>query len=265
MFRNEMDAAGIAPAASIYQRVLGDSFDALDPQLQAYFGPIPAGQEGHGIGTYDDAGLRVRALRPLFALLGRRAIAFPDHGTRVPFTVRNLDGPDGVRRSVRTFRFAAGTREMTDAMRASDGRLVDRIGIRGEIEIELALSVSAGGLRMESRRLALRVFGLRMPLPPLVTILLRETAVSDDTQRVELRLTAPVLGEIYGYSGTFTYAVRPCAPVGHCSVGASVGYSRAVPDTSANRVGQRTVQLASPSGTPAQFPTQAPTEEEAYG
>ena len=208
MFSKPASGRTGVPRLSLYQQVLGDEFDALDPQLRRYFGPIPDGFVGVGSGRYRAAGLHVRALRPLFAVLARRGIAFVEYGTDVPFTVRNIPHPDGTLSAVRTFDFANGTRAMRDVMRVADGRLVDRIGARGEIEVALAVHVSEGRLRMESERLAVRLFGLRVPVPPVVRVLLTEQALPDGAQRVDLRMFAPVIGEIYGYSGDFTYEVR---------------------------------------------------------
>ena len=208
MFSKRVSGDTGSPGLSVYARVLGDDFGALDPQLQTYFGPIPEGFLGVGSGRYRVAGLRVRALRPLFAVLAWRGIAFAEYGTDVPFTVRNVSHPDGTLSAVRTFDFANRTRAMRDAMRVDGGRLVDRIGTRGEIEVELAMRVSDGRLRMESGRLAVRLLGLRVPLPPVLRVQLTEQALPAGAQRVDLRMFAPVIGEIYGYSGDFTYEVR---------------------------------------------------------
>lgn len=208
MFSKSTSGGTDSPVLSVYERVLGDNFGALDPQLQRYFGPIPEGSVGVGSGRYRVAGLRARALRPLFAVLARAGIAFAEYGTDVPFTVRNLPHPDGALSAVRTFEFASGTRTMRDAMRVDGSRLVDRIGARGEVEVVLAVVVARGQLRMRSERLALRVFGMRVPLPPVVRVVLTEQALPGGAQRVDLRMSAPVIGEIYGYSGDFTYEVQ---------------------------------------------------------
>lgn len=208
MFSASVSDATGGPGLSVYERVLGTDFDALAPPLQRYFGPIPEGFVGVGSGRYREAGLRVRTLRPLFAVLAWRGVAFAEYGTDVPFTIRNIPHPDGTLRAVRTFDFAHRKRTMRDMMRVVDGRLVDRIGARGEIEVELAVRVADGQLRMESARLALRLFGLRVPLPPVVRVLLTEQALPNGAQRVDLQMVAPVIGEIYGYSGDFTYEVR---------------------------------------------------------
>ena len=209
MFRNYRGSDSERPA-SVYERVLGDRFADLDPQLRAYFGGIPDGFEGVGRGCFDEAGLRRRALRPMFAAAARRRIAFAERGADVPFTVRNVPAADGSLHAVRTFFFPHATREMRDVMRVADGNLVDRIGAHGEVEVELEASVSKGRLTMVSRRFALRLFGLRLPLPQLLRVVLCERTLSpeDRTQRVDVRVRVPWLGEVYGYSGAFTYELR---------------------------------------------------------
>lgn len=194
----------------MYQRALGDRFGSLDPQLRVYFGPIPAGHVGIGEGVFHEAGLRLRALRPLFALLGRWHVAFPEHGTDVPFTVRNEPTADGALASRRVFRFGSATREMRDWIRVVGDRLVDRVGTGGRIDVELELLVSEGSITLTSRRIALRIGGIRVPLPPVVRLVVRERALDSEphTQQVGVRMTAPLLGEIYGYSGSFTYALQ---------------------------------------------------------
>lgn len=209
MFSNGGSASHAAGVTSVYERVLGDEFAALDPRLRTYFGPIPEGFVGVGSGVYRSAGLRVRVLRPLFALLSRWGIAFAEFGEDVPFTVRNFGQPDGSLSAVRTFEFARVTRTMSDSMQCVDGRLVDRVGVRGELEVELSVHVVAGRLRMQSGRLALRLFGRRVPLPPTVRVTLTEEARADGTQHVDVRMHAPLLGDIYGYSGAFTYHLAP--------------------------------------------------------
>ena len=196
---------------SVYQRVLGEKFAELDPRLQTYFGPIPAGHVGRGTGVYRIAGSRLRVLRPVLWLMARRNVLFPEFGREVPFSVVNVPGPDGTLSATRTFRFPRGIRIMEDTMAVVDGHLVDRLGKRRGFEVVIELAVVSGGLRMTSTRLAVRFCGIRLPLPPVATMTLDERTDPVDTarQRVDVRITAPVLREIFRYSGEFTYVVAP--------------------------------------------------------
>lgn len=198
--------------ASIYQRVLAADFDRLDERLQRYFGPIPSGGVGVGRGTYDVAGLRVRALRPVFAWLAWRRIMFPEIGHHVPFTITNTPDASGALSAVRTFAFPARRRTMEDTMSVVDGRLIDRLGRRRGLEVELDLTVADGALRMTSERCALRIRGIRIPLPRIARVTVDERiSARTDRQHVDVRLRIIGLGEVFRYAGSFDYTITPLA------------------------------------------------------
>jgi hypothetical protein len=190
---------------SVYERVLGARIDELDPRLRAYFGGLPEGATGRGTGVYEVAGSRHRWLVPVFAWLATREVLFPEYGHGIPFTVENrADG--ALLRARRTFAFPRRTRVMVDAMAVVDGTLRDRLGRRGGLEVELLLDVADGALRMRSRRQWLHLGPLRVRMPGLVQVGLSETAGADG-QHVDVRMTAPLLGEVFRYSGVFSYAI----------------------------------------------------------
>lgn len=223
---------------SVYEAVLGDDFARLDAQLQRYFGLIPAGHEGRGRGVYAWAGSRYRLLRPVLSWLAWRHILFPERGRNVPFTVVNRPEGAEVLSARREFEFSHVTRVMEDTMSVvrtagARPRLVDRLGRRRGLEVELELSVDDGGLRMRSTRLALllrvprlptrgarEVRGadtasptrhLRIPVPRIVTMTLDERAhpEGDGRQCVDVRLRAPLLGDVFRYLGEFEYGIVP--------------------------------------------------------
>ena len=192
---------------SVYQRVLGDEFDRLSPELRAYFSAPPEGSVGRGHGVYAVAGSRRRWLWPVFAYLARRRILFPEFGHDVPFTVTNIPGPGEGLSSRREFHFPGRERVMQDTMHVVDGRLHDFLGRRGGLEVRFVVTVSPrGSLRMLSDRAWLHLSGLRLPLPALLSarVVLDESWV-DGHQRVDVRMRHPLFGEIFGYSGTFDY------------------------------------------------------------
>jgi hypothetical protein len=194
----------------VYQRALREDFGALDPQLQRYFGPIAPGSVGTGRGIYAVAGSRLRMLRPLLAAMAWRHVLFPELARDVPFVVTNHPGSDGSLSASRTFEFAGRTRVMEDTMRVVDGQLLDRIGKRRGLEVTMELAVVSGALHMKSTGLAVRAGRVRIPLPPVATMRLEESTdhAVPSRQRVDVRLTAPLIGEIFRYTGTFTYEIR---------------------------------------------------------
>jgi hypothetical protein len=192
---------------SVYQRVLGDEFASLAPELRAYFAAPPEGSVGRGHGVFETAGSRYRWLSPVFAVLARHRILFPELGRDVPFTVTNIPGPGDGLSSRREFHFPGGDRVMQDTMHVIDGRLHDFLGRRGGLEVRLGVTVGPnGGLRMLSDGVWLHLAGLRLPLPALLAarVVLDESWV-DGRQRVDVRMRHPLLGEVFRYAGTFDY------------------------------------------------------------
>jgi hypothetical protein len=191
---------------SVYEIVLGARIDELAPGLRHYFGELPAGATGSGAGEYEVAGSRQRWLRPALAWLATRQVLFPEYGHRIPFTVENVPTSHGLA-ARRTFSFPGRTRIMVDEMRVVDGRLHDRLGRRGGLEVELGLEVVDGGLRMRSGRQWLHLGPVRVRIPGLVRVTLAEDALPGGRQHVDVRMTAPLLGEVFRYAGTFRYSV----------------------------------------------------------
>ncbi|MEO5920062.1 MAG: DUF4166 domain-containing protein [Pseudolysinimonas sp.] len=133
-----------------------------------------------------------------------RHVLFPEYGRDIPFTIVNTTHPDGSLSARREFAFPRRTRVMEDTMTVVDGALHDRLGRRRGLEVEFALEVTDGGLRMSSRRQWLHLGPVRFRMPGLVRVSLAETA-RGGMQHVDVRITAPVLGEVFRYTGSFTY------------------------------------------------------------
>ena len=198
---------------SVYQRVLGSRVVELHPSLQAYFSLPPAGHVGRGVGVYAVAGSRLRWARPLWAWLAWRHVLFPELGHGIPFRVVNTPAADGRLDAVRRFEFPGRERVMEDTMSVVGGRLHDRLGRRRGLEVELALDVVDGALHMTSGRLWLHLGPLRLRMPRLAIVTLTEShvpparsSVPGANQRVDVRITAPLLGEVFRYTGDFSYS-----------------------------------------------------------
>lgn len=193
---------------SVYQRVLAERFADLDPRLRAYFSRPPAGFVGLGAGRYEVAGSRHRWLRPVFAFLAWRRVLFPEYGHDIPFRIVNSTAADGELSAVRVFEFRTRTRVMQDRMTVVGSALHDRLGRRGGLEVQFGLAIVDGGLRMSSRRQWMRAGRLRLRMPGIVRVRLEELSIGA-RQRVDVRLTAPLLGEVFRYAGEFDYRVVP--------------------------------------------------------
>jgi hypothetical protein len=192
--------------SSPWRLALGDRFESLDPGLRVYFSELPPGRIGRGTGVFEAVGTPRRWLWPVLAILARAGIAFPVWEHEVPFEVRNTPVGTAVRATL-VFGFARGHRVMRHAIGMTDRGLVDLLGTRGRLEAELRASVRDGRLELRSTRTLLCVGRWRFPIvgAPRVTLVERADGAR---QRVELTLTAPLVGRIYEYAGTFEYTLE---------------------------------------------------------
>lgn len=191
---------------SPWRLALGPRLAELDPALASYFSAIPAGSAGRGSGEFDIVGTPRRWLWPVLAVLGRAGVAFPVWERDVPFEVRN-EPEDAAVRATLTFRFRRGARVMRHMIRMTPDGLVDVLGTHGRLEARLAARPVDGRLELASTGTVLRIGRLRVPIPfaPHVRLVERRDG---DRQRVELTLTAPVIGRIYEYAGSFDYRIE---------------------------------------------------------
>jgi hypothetical protein len=207
-----------AELRSPYETVWNGIPDTLHPRLRDYCGAIPPGHHGYGRGSFDRVGTPRLWLWPFLWVLGRPDVLFPGWYQNVPFTVinrptRSSSGAVAVGAS-RTFHFPAGDRTMNDAITAESAAqtgLVDYLGAHRRLRATLEASVVDGAMHLDSTAVALRVWRRWLTLPrrlsPRVALIER----FDDTarvQRVALTLTAPLIGTVYEYAGSFSYDIR---------------------------------------------------------
>ncbi len=186
--------------SSPWELALRGRLRQLDPALADYFSTIPADRVGRGSGTFDAVGTPRRWLWPVFAILGRAAIAFPVWERDVPFEVVNVPG-DGAVRATTAFGFLRGEEVMRHEIRMTSRGLRDVLGTRGRLEASLVADAVDGRLELRSTDVRLRLGAARIPIPfaPRITLVERRDG---DRQRVEFTMTAPLVGRIYEYAGS---------------------------------------------------------------
>lgn len=186
--------------SSPYETAL--ELEGLHPRLRVYFGEIPAGSVGHGVGVFEVVGTPKRWLWPMLWMLGRQGVVFPAWARDVPFTIVNRP-LSGALHGTRTFHFVRGDRSMVDLISAPFG-LIDELGTRRQYRAALVGGAVDGALRMRSTGMRTR---RGLPLPGRVDLTERWDD-SSGTQHVAVVISAPIIGRVYEYSGYFHYEIR---------------------------------------------------------
>ena len=203
-----------APAHSPYEIARGGDLSGLHPELRAYFAAVPAGQYGLGRGTFSTVGTPRRWLWPVLAVLARDGVLFPVWQQDVPFLVVNRPGPARVD-ALRRFEFSGGSRDMIDAIEADADGLTDRLGRSGRLEARLDSRIVDGALHLDSTRVLAHLLGRRVRIPqrlaPRVHLIERFDD-ADQRQHVRVTVTAPLVGIVYEYAGSFRYSIESGEP-----------------------------------------------------
>lgn len=196
-------------AGTPWASALGESVDELSPALAAYFGGSSEGSNGIGEGVFTTIGTPRRWLWPLLAVLGRWNIVWPVWERDVPFSIVNVPTPHGLI-GVRRIRFASGDRTMTDRVLWTRHGLRQRLGAGERVVAELVATPEAGGLRITSGRVGIRLLGLRFGLPSAWSpkIEVHERTLPDGRQHVSFTLDLPLVGRAYEYAGAFDYRIE---------------------------------------------------------
>ena len=208
---------------SIYRRALGSDFERLHPRIQQRFGF--ASQDGvAAIGT----GVMERIWRgapfalPFLCVGAWRHIMFPYSGRSVPFTLRNYAYQDCFGREtvtwVRTFDFKGRPRRFDATMIFSEQRqrIVDYLGTHQHLAVDIDLRVGPNGglcLRSGEQRFYEGSVGFRFPLAfSGVADVCEWFDDAEQRFRIDVRVSNPRWGPLFGYSGWFTNEFLACTP-----------------------------------------------------
>lgn len=208
---------------SIFEQTLGADFARLHPRLQERFGFASADRTACvGTGTMERVWRASTVAAPLLRLGAARHVLFPEQGADVPFTIENYAYQDGFGREtltfVRTFQLRPDRRRRFDATmvyNAEQATVVDFLGTRQNLAVVLALRADAdGGLRIRSGGTLWS--GHLLPRALAGSAHVHEWwDATDGCFRIDVRVTNPVVGPVFGYRGRFTarYVDTATAPV----------------------------------------------------
>lgn len=201
---------------SVFLAALGDDAAKLHPCVLRYVtGPAEPGVVGVGEGVFEVAGSRLKRLNLLARPVVGSQLLVTAHERDVPFTVRNTPVRDkttaGELHAIRTFGFRGGDQSFVDVLRpgALPGTLQNVLGRARRVELELLAGVTPEGfLSLRSRRAWLRVVGLRIPLPGVLSVRADVVDGYDDAtgrQTIHATVKNPIMGTVLEYRGSFLY------------------------------------------------------------
>jgi hypothetical protein len=200
---------------SIFQIAMGERFNNLHPKIAERFS-VGIGSRIACIatGTMSRIWHRSSAIRPFLHLGARRHILVPERGANVPFTMENWPYLDRSGRETvtfsRTFELPKRRRRFDAQMVYDPGgeEIVDYLGTHQHVVAPLEFrATDAGGLVIRGTELRLAVAGAAVRVPALVTGRAEVHEWFDDRRGVfgiNVRVTNPWLGPLFGYEGTFS-------------------------------------------------------------
>ena len=146
---------------------------------------------------------------------------FPERGANVPFTIANYAYVDSFGREtvtwLRTFQVRK-PRRFDAYMIYSDarGKIVDYLGTHQHYAVELELSVDPrGGMRLRSQGQRFYEGPIGFNFPQLFSGVADVCEWYDDEiekYRIEVSVTNPVWGKLFGYRGSFDVEWRTTSP-----------------------------------------------------
>jgi hypothetical protein len=200
-----------------FEAALGAAAEAAAPAVKAHFLQASGTRRYQGVmrRVWRRGGWQGRAAGPFLWLGNWTDLLFANTGTDVPFELEHtiVDLPDG--RSTmtwaRTFHFREGLRHFHGVMTYEPERsaIVDWLGKRGHVEVELHPRIEQGAITILSGRQWLKLGRFRAPIPALLAggACIREWEEPDGSLGVCVTISNPILGEFFGYEGVFREVV----------------------------------------------------------
>lgn len=197
---------------SIYQKVLGDQFEKLQPMLKKRY-RLHAGQTFTAYGTMEKIQGGPRWLYPLWLLGTKFKLVFPERGEHIPFTIKNRayitdKGVEEVHWE-RVFHFPKKVRYFNAVMSYDEKRSIikDYLGEPAPIYSDLRLTVLAdGSLEMKSVKQRLVLGKLEIPLPKFLhgIATVRESFNQiDGCYEIHVQVSNQIIGTVFTYKGVF--------------------------------------------------------------
>ncbi len=207
---------------SIYRQALGADFQRLHPRIQQRFGySSEDGLASIGRGVMEEVWHGRPYTLPFLYVGTWRRIMFPEYGRQVPFTIENYAYRDPLGRETVTWLRTFSTRRTRrfDAYMVYDPdrrRIVDYLGSHQHLAVDLELSVDGhGGMHLVSGEQRFYEGPIGFRFPPYFSGVADVHEWYDDAEqrfRIDVRVTNPRWGPLFGYRGSFDVEWRRLHP-----------------------------------------------------
>lgn len=195
----------------VFLKALGEDAQRLHPQILAQMQSVVPLDRVEGV--FDVAGSRFGRLSALALPVVGPQMMVTRFARDVPFALSMRAGRDTLGRPIldttREFRFPGATQRITDRLTVSavPGLVRNLLGAQGRVELIEECSVTdQGALRMQTRRIALRLGGRRFALRGIVGISVDLEDGWDEAharRTISMRARHPVLGTVLEYRGWY--------------------------------------------------------------
>ncbi len=206
---------------SIYEQALGEKFKLLHLRIQERFGFSSKDRCGSiGKGTMDRLWRGKFFTLPFLYIGSWRRIMFPEHGTAIPFTIRNYAYLDPFGRETVTWirNFETRRPRRFDAYMIyseTRGCIVDYLGTHQHLAVDIHVDVDPrGGISIVSgeQRFYEGLIGFRFPMMFSGIARVREWFDDSDQKfHIEVKVENETWGPLFGYTGAFTAEWVPIA------------------------------------------------------
>jgi hypothetical protein len=197
----------------VFLQALGEEAQRLHPEILAQMQAEASVDRAEGVFTV--AGSRFGRLGALALPVVGPQMLVTRFGRDVPFTLSMRAGRDALGRTIldttREFRFPGATQRITDRLTTSavPGLVRNLLGVRGRVELIEECSVTdEGALRMQTRRVALRLAGRRFALRGILGISVDLEDGWDEAhgrRTISMRARHPLLGTVLEYRGWYRF------------------------------------------------------------
>ncbi|MDG5786187.1 DUF4166 domain-containing protein [Evansella sp. AB-P1] len=199
---------------SIYERNLGDRFKELHPLLQRKFSLNSEREEiAYGEGTMFSIKGGRGWMKPFFHLASKRNFLYPERGSNIPFTIKNVAFKDPYGREtvawIRRFHFEEVTRGFDATMVFSEksGGIIDYLGNKQRLISPLTFHVTnTGGLIIQSGRPYFWISKVKIVAPkwmaPIATIREEVLGITEEVT-IQVNVSHPLFGCLIDYQGLF--------------------------------------------------------------